>query len=212
MRLVAILCFVLVALAGCRRDERPSPSPARPPAVTTAAAPPPRPMMAPAPAGTEVAVLAGGCFWGMEDLLRDIPGVLDTEVGYAGGGSASPTYAQVSSGDTGHAESVRVVFDPTKLTYATLLERWYFRMHDPTTPGRQGNDVGSKYRSAIFYASEAQRLTALEVIRKVDASGVWKAKLVTEVVAAGAFTAAEADHQDYLDRNPDGYTCHYLRD
>jgi peptide methionine sulfoxide reductase msrA/msrB len=131
----------------------------------------------------------------MEEILRDIPGVLDTEVGYTAG-----------------AESVRVIFDPAKLSYATLLERWYFRMHDPTTPNRQGNDEGPQYRSAIFFTSEAQRQTAEDVIAKVDASGFWKARIVTEVTPAPAFDAAEASHQDYLEKNPDGYTCHYLRE
>ena len=160
----------------------------------------------------EEAVLAGGCFWGMEDLLRDIPGVIDTEVGYAGGTTANPTYEQVSSGRTGHAESVRVVFDPTKLSYADLLEKWFFRMHDPTTPNRQGNDRGTQYRSAIFYTSPEQKKVAEEVIARVNASGKWKQPIVTEIVAAGPFTRAEGYHQDYLVNNPGGYTCHFLRD
>jgi peptide methionine sulfoxide reductase msrA/msrB len=160
----------------------------------------------------EEAVLAGGCFWGMEDLIRDIPGVIETEVGYAGGTTASPTYAQVSSGRTGHAESVRVVFDPTKLSYADLLEKWFFRMHDPTTTNRQGNDRGTQYRSAIFYTSPEQKRVAEEVTARVNASGKWKQPIVTEIVAAGPFTLAEGYHQDYLVNNPGGYTCHYLRD
>jgi len=160
----------------------------------------------------ETAVLAGGCFWGMEDLLRKIPGVLDTEVGYAGGASASPSYEQVKTGRTGHAESVRVTFDPQKLSYADLLEHWYFRMHDPTTKNRQGNDVGTQYRSVIFYTSEAQRKTAEQVKERVQKSGKWKAPIVTEITAAGPFTAAEGYHQDYLEKHPGGYTCHYLRD
>lgn len=160
----------------------------------------------------ETAVLAGGCFWGMEDLLRKIPGVLETEVGYAGGSSASPSYEQVKTGRTGHAESVRVTFDPQKLSYADLLERWYFRMHDPTTKNRQGNDVGTQYRSAIFYTSEAQRKVAEDVKARVEKAGKWKAPLVTEIVAAGPFTPAEGYHQDYLEKHPGGYTCHYLRD
>ncbi|WP_228559191.1 MULTISPECIES: bifunctional methionine sulfoxide reductase B/A protein [Myxococcus] len=163
---------------------------------------------------TETALLAGGCFWGMEDLLRKIPGVVQTEVGYTGGSSAfrNPTYLDVSSGKTGHAESVRVVFDPTRLTYETLLERWFFRMHDPTTLNRQGNDVGTQYRSAIFYLSDAQKRVAEEVKARVDAAKKWPRPVVTQIVPAGAFTPAEDYHQDYLVKNPGGYTCHYMRD
>ncbi len=160
----------------------------------------------------ETAVLAGGCFWGMEDLLRKIPGVVETEVGYAGGATKSPSYDDVKGGDTGHAESVRVTFDPSKLSYADLLEKWYFRMHDPTTKNRQGNDQGTQYRSVIFAANPAQRKVAEEVKARVGKSGKWKAPIVTEIVDAGPFTPAESSHQDYLVRNPNGYTCHYLRD
>jgi peptide methionine sulfoxide reductase msrA/msrB len=160
----------------------------------------------------ETAVLAGGCFWGMEDILRKIPGVLQTEVGYTGGSSASPSYETVHIGDTGHAESVRIVFDPKVLSYADLLEHWFFRMHDPTTKNRQGNDRGTQYRSAIFFTSPEQERVAKDVIRRVDASKKWPAPIVTEVTAASAFTLAEAYHQDYLQNNPGGYTCHYLRD
>lgn len=160
----------------------------------------------------EVAVLAGGCFWGMEELLRRIPGVLGTEVGYAGGRTEAPTYEQVKRGETGHAESVRVIFDPARLSYAELLEKWFFRMHDPTTQDRQGNDRGSQYRSVIFYASEEQRKTAEEVKARVDRAGKWGAPVVTQIVPAGAFTAAEDYHQDYLRQHPDGYTCHFLRE
>ena len=163
------------------------------------------------PEGAEVAVLAGGCFWGMEEILRSIPGVLDTDVGYSGGVTKNPTYPQVSSGRTGHAESVRIVFDPKQLSYETLLERWYFRMHDPTTLNRQGNDRGSQYRSAIFPTSPEQERTAREVIRRVDASGKWKKPVVTAIEPYKGFTVAEANHQDYLKKNPNGYTCHYLR-
>ncbi|MCB9733798.1 MAG: peptide-methionine (S)-S-oxide reductase MsrA [Deltaproteobacteria bacterium] len=148
----------------------------------------------------------------MEDILRKIPGVVSTEVGYTGGTTAHPTYDTVHHGTTGHAESVRVVFDPTKLSYADLLEKWFFRMHDPTTPNRQGNDIGSQYRSAIFTTTEAQAKTARAVKEKVDASGVWKRPIVTEIVPAGVFTLAEDYHQDYLVRNPGGYTCHYMRE
>jgi peptide methionine sulfoxide reductase msrA/msrB len=160
----------------------------------------------------ETAVLAGGCFWGMEDILRKVPGVLETEVGYAGGQGARPNYEQVKTGRTGHAESIRVVFDPQKLSYADLLERWFFRMHDPTTANRQGNDVGTQYRSAIFVSSEEQRKTAEEVKQRVNASGRWKRPVVTEIVKAGEFTPAEDYHQDYLEKNPGGYTCHFVRE
>jgi peptide methionine sulfoxide reductase msrA/msrB len=160
----------------------------------------------------EVAILAGGCFWGMEEILRTIPGVLETEVGYSGGTLASPTYDDVRSGRTGHAESVRVTFDPSKLSYDDLLEKWFFRMHDPTTKNRQGNDIGTQYRSAIFVTSPEQRKVAEAVKARVDASGKWKAPIVTEIVEAGPFTRAEEYHQKYLVKNPGGYTCHYLRD
>jgi len=167
-----------------------------------------------APAATatrETAVLAGGCFWGMEELLRKIPGVLETEVGYTGGKTASPTYEDVHDGTTGHAEAVRVVFDPSKLSYADLLEKWFFRMHDPTTKNRQGNDVGSQYRSAIFVTSPAQRKVAEEAKVHAAKSGRWKNPIVTEIVDAGTWTPAEGYHQDYLQKNPGGYSCHYLR-
>ncbi len=160
----------------------------------------------------ETAVLAGGCFWGMEELLRAIPGVVETEVGYAGGAAVSPSYEQVRTGNSGHAESVRVVFDPTTLSYAELLERWFFRMHDPTTRDRQGNDVGSQYRSAIFAMSDDQRRVAAEVIARLDASGKWPRKVVTTIEPGGPFTPAEDYHQDYLQQHPDGYTCHFLRE
>ncbi|AKJ03806.1 peptide-methionine (S)-S-oxide reductase MsrA [Archangium gephyra] len=161
---------------------------------------------------TETAYLAGGCFWGMEDLLRKIPGVVETEVGYTGGTFSHPTYDDVHTGKTGHAEAVRVVFNPKVLTYETLLEKWFFRMHDPTTLNRQGNDVGTQYRSAIFYLSEEQRRVAEAVKVRVDKSGKWKRPVVTTITPAGDFTPAEASHQDYLVRNPNGYTCHYMRD
>ncbi|RJS27378.1 peptide-methionine (S)-S-oxide reductase [Corallococcus sp. H22C18031201] len=169
---------------------------------------------APAVATRETALLAGGCFWGMEDLLRKVPGVISTEVGYTGGApaGAAPTYADVSTGRTGHAESVRVVFDPRLLTYEGLLEKWYFRMHDPTTLNRQGNDVGTQYRSAIFTLSDEQRRVAEKVRARVEASGKWSRPVVTQIAPAGEFTPAEEYHQDYLVKHPGGYTCHYLRD
>jgi peptide methionine sulfoxide reductase msrA/msrB len=160
---------------------------------------------------TEIATLAGGCFWGMEAILRDVPGVLDTEVGYTGGAVANANYGIVHTGQSGHAEAVRIVFDPDRLSYEDLLG-WFFRMHDPTTKDRQGNDVGTQYRSAIFVHSDAQRATAERVRAAVDASGKWPAPVVTVIESAGPFWRAEDDHQDYLEKNPGGYTCHYLRD
>ena len=165
-------------------------------------------------ASTETAYLAGGCFWGMQDILRKIPGVIKTDVGYTGGSKtfAHPTYEDVHTGETGHAESVRVVFNPKQLTYETLLEKWFFRMHDPTTLNRQGNDVGTQYRSAIFYLSDEQRRVAEAVKARVNASGKWPRPVVTQIAPAGDFTPAEDYHQDYLVKNPGGYTCHYMRD
>lgn len=160
---------------------------------------------------TEIATLAGGCFWGMEDLIRRIPGVIDTEAGYTGGTLEGPRYEQVKTGRTGHAEAVQVVFDPETLGYEQLLG-WFFRMHDPTTRNRQGNDAGTQYRSAIFYHDEAQRRVAETVRRRVDESGKWLRPVVTEIVPAGPFYPAEDYHQDYLLKNPGGYTCHWVRD
>ena len=158
-----------------------------------------------------IAILAGGCFWGMEEILRQQPGVLDTEVGYTGGNTPNPTYEQVCSGRTGHAEAVRIVFDPEKLAYPDLL-RLFFRMHDPTSLNRQSHDVGTQYRSAIFVENDEQRRIAEQVFAEVDQSGRWPRKLVTQIVPASPFYAAETYHQDYLRHNPDGYSCHYLRD
>ncbi len=160
---------------------------------------------------TEIATLAGGCFWGMEDIIRQIPGVLDTEVGYTGGTTAAPRYENVKTGRTGHAESIQVVFDPERIGYEELLG-WFFRMHDPTTPNRQGNDAGTQYRSAIFYHDDTQRRVAEAVKRRVDESGAWRRPVVTEIVPAGPFYPAEDYHQDYLVKNPGGYTCHWVRD
>jgi peptide methionine sulfoxide reductase msrA/msrB len=159
----------------------------------------------------ETALLAGGCFWGMENILRSIPGVLDTEVGYTGGELSSPSYDDVTSGRTGHAESVRVTFNPRVLSYEALLG-YFFRMHDPTTLNRQENDVGTQYRSAIFYLSEEQKRVAEAVKASVDKSGKWKRPIVTQIAAAGKFWRAEDYHQDYLVTNPNGYSCHVLRD
>jgi peptide methionine sulfoxide reductase msrA/msrB len=159
----------------------------------------------------ETATFAGGCFWGMESILKEIPGVIDTEVGYTGGSRQNPDYEVVSGGRSGHAEAVRVVFDPQRLTYEALLG-YFFRMHDPTTKDRQGHDVGSQYRSAIFYHSEGQREIAERVKDEVNRSGKWKDPVVTQIVPAGPFYKAEEYHQDYLVKHPDGYSCHYLRD
>ena len=187
-------------------------------AASTSAAPEPNSCTRP-PAGAkpgcsptlETAVLAGGCFWGMEDILRQIPGVIETEVGYTGGTTSHPTYEDVHTGRTGHAESVRIVFDPKKLSYDDLLEKWFFRMHDPTTRDRQGNDVGTQYRSAIFVTSAEQRKVAQMALDRAQKSGRWKSPIVTQIVEAGPFTPAEAYHQKYLEKNPGGYTCHYVR-
>lgn len=158
----------------------------------------------------ETATLAGGCFWGMQEILRQIPGVIQTTVGYTGGTVPNPTYKLVCTGNTGHAEAVEIVFDPTRLSYEQLLG-YFFRLHDPTTVNRQHNDVGAQYRSAIFYHSDAQRQTAEHVKDKVNMSGKWSPPVVTEITKATQFYPAEQYHQDYLARNPGGYTCHYLR-
>jgi len=155
---------------------------------------------------TERAVLAGGCFWGMQDLIRKQPGVLKTRVGYTGGEVANATYRN----HAGHAEAIEIVFDPAETSYRTMLE-FFFQIHDPTTVDRQGNDIGSSYRSEIFYTSEAQKDTAIDTIKDVDASGLWPGKVVTRVSPAGEFWEAEPEHQDYLERNPNGYTCHFPR-
>ena len=160
---------------------------------------------------TEIAVLAGGCFWGVEEILRGVPGVIDTEVGYTGGWLENPTYDDTHHSKSGHAESIRVTFDPTVLSYEDLLEKWFFKLHDPTTLNRQGNDRGTSYRSAIFYTTDAQRTEALETIADVNASGLWPGPVVTEVTAASTFWEAEPEHQDYLQKIPHGYTCHFVR-
>ncbi len=160
---------------------------------------------------TEVAVLAGGCFWGVEEILREVPGVLDTDVGYTGGWLENPTYHDTHDSKSGHAEAIRITFDPTVLSYEELLEKWFFRLHDPTTLNRQGNDIGTSYRSAIFVHDDEQRKIAERVKAKVDKSGAWRKPVVTEIVPAQKFWTAEAYHQDYLQKNPGGYTCHYER-
>ena len=158
------------------------------------------------PSSTERAVLAGGCFWGMQDLIRRYPGVLSTRVGYTGGDVPNATYR--NHGD--HAEAIEIVFDPAKISYRRLLE-FFFQIHDPSTRNRQGNDIGRSYRSAIFYTNDEQKRVALDTIADVDASGLWPGKAVTEVVPAGPFWEAEPEHQDYLERYPNGYTCHFPR-
>ena len=155
---------------------------------------------------TEKAILAGGCFWGMQDLIRRRPGVLTTRVGYTGGDVPNATYRNHGS----HAEAIEIVFDPGQISYRDLLE-FFFQVHDPTTENRQGNDVGLSYRSAIFYTNDEQKRVAYDTIADVDASGLWPGKVVTEVEPAGPFWAAEPEHQDYLERYPDGYTCHFVR-
>jgi methionine-S-sulfoxide reductase len=160
----------------------------------------------------ETAILAGGCFWGMEKVLRDAPGVVSIEVGYAGGKSTKVTYEDVSEGNTGHAESVRIVFDPHQVSYEDLLAHWYFRGHDPTTLNRQNNDVGTQYRSVIFTTSDAQRKTAESVKARVAKSGKWKRPVVTAIEPATTWVRAEDYHQDYLIKHPDGYNDHWLRD
>ena len=157
----------------------------------------------------ETAILAGGCFWGMEEIIRKIPGVLKTTVGYSGGTLPDPTYEEVCTGSTGHAESIQVVFDPAKLSYEKLLD-YFFRMHDPTTLNRQHNDVGTQYRSAIFYTTEAQRQTAERVKERWNKSGRFSKPITTEITAATKFYPAEEYHQKYLVKHPDGYTCHVL--
>ena len=157
-------------------------------------------------ANTETAILAGGCFWGMQDLIRKLPGVTSTRVGYSGGDVPHATYRNHGT----HAEAIEVVFDPSKLSYRELLEL-FFQIHDPTTKNRQGNDVGTSYRSGIYYLSDEQRRVAEDTIADVDASGLWPGRVVTEVREAGPFWEAEPEHQDYLLLYPDGYTCHFPR-
>ncbi len=154
----------------------------------------------------ERAILAGGCFWGVQDLLRRQPGIVSTRVGYSGGEVRNATYRNHGS----HAEAVEIIFDPQRTSYRKILE-FFFQIHDPTTKNRQGNDRGPSYRSAIFYTSEAQRDVAEDTIADVEASGLWPGKVVTEVVPAGDFWQAEPEHQDYLEHNPGGYTCHFVR-
>jgi peptide-methionine (S)-S-oxide reductase len=154
----------------------------------------------------ETAILAGGCFWGMQDLLRRYPGVLSTRVGYTGGDVANATYRNHGT----HAEAIEIVFDPSQMDYRQVLE-FFFQIHDPTTRNRQGNDLGMSYRSAIFYLNDRQKQIAEDTVADVEASGLWPGKVVTEIAPAGPFWEAEPEHQDYLERFPDGYTCHFIR-
>ncbi len=155
-------------------------------------------------------VLAGGCFWGVEELFRKEPGVTKTRVGYSGGSTENPTYETVKTGTTGHAEALEITFDPTQTSYKNLFH-FFFSIHDPTTLNRQGNDKGSQYRSAIFYQNEDEKKAAINVIAEVKAQGLWKDPIVTEVIPFSGFYSAEAYHQDYLQKNPGGYTCHFKR-
>ena len=155
---------------------------------------------------TERAVLAGGCFWGVQDLFRRYKGIISTRVGYTGGNTPNATYRNHGH----HAEGVEIIFDPQQISYRQILE-FFFQIHDPTTPNRQGNDMGASYRSAIYYTSDAQHDTAVDTIADVEASGLWPGKVATEVEPAGDFWEAEPEHQDYLLRNPGGYTCHFVR-
>lgn len=156
--------------------------------------------------GNETAILAGGCFWGVQDLLRRYPGVIATRVGYSGGDVANATYRNHGT----HAEAIEIIFDPNTISYRKILE-FFFQIHDPSTENRQGNDRGTSYRSAIYYTNDEQKKVAEDTIRDVDASGLWPGKVVTEVASAGPFWEAEPEHQDYLQRLPHGYTCHYIR-
>jgi peptide-methionine (S)-S-oxide reductase len=155
---------------------------------------------------TERAILAGGCFWGMQDLIRKMPGVLSTRVGYSGGDVPNATYRNHGT----HAEAIEIVFDPNVMSYRTLLE-FFFQIHDPTTRNRQGNDTGTSYRSGIYYTIAEQKRIAEDTIADVEVSGLWPGKVVTEVAPAGPFWEAEPEHQDYLEKYPDGYTCHFVR-
>ena len=157
---------------------------------------------------TETATLAGGCFWGVEELIRKLPGVVDTTVGYAGGTTKNPRYEDVKTGRTGHAESLQIVFDPSKISFDAILDD-FFRLHDPTTPNRQGNDVGTQYRSAIFYHDEKQREAAERAVARAQQK--WPRPITTEIVPYTEFWEAEDYHQDYLKRYPNGYTCHFYR-
>ena len=209
--LIALSIALLLGGLACSRADGTRADPVAEPQQSSKPGPPGAGERSPAPERREVAVLAGGCFWGMEELLRKVPGVIDTSVGYTGGSSPNPVYEDVHEGTTGHAESVRIEFDPARITYEQLL-LYFFKIHDPTTGNRQGNDIGSQYRSAIFVDNAEQRAIAERVKARVQASGEWDGPITTEIATAGTFTPAEDYHQDYLQRIPGGYTCHYERD
>ena len=158
----------------------------------------------------EIAILAAGCFWGVEELIRKVPGVLDTQVGYCGGDAESALYTKVKTGQTNHAEAVQIIFDSSVISYEQILEN-FFKLHDPTTLNQQGNDIGSQYRSAILYLNEEQKVTADHVKSQVGKTGKWQRPIATAIVPATEFFSAEDYHQDYLQKNPNGYTCHYWR-
>lgn len=160
---------------------------------------------------TETAIFAAGCFWGVENIFRAVPGVISTTVGYTGGSLAEPRYSAVKTGETGHAEAVQIEYDPERVSFESLLDL-FFRLHDPTQLNRQMNDIGTQYRSAIFYLSEAQKRAAEKIRAEIEASGKWKKPIATQIVPAVPFWPAEAEHQDYLQKHPDGYNCHWLRD
>jgi methionine-S-sulfoxide reductase len=194
------------ALDAHAESASPSPAPATaPPASTSTKVVTPL-----VPTAPEVAVFAAGCFWGTEEFFRKVPGVISTRVGYTGGRLENPSYEDTSSGTTGHAESLELKFNPAQVTYAELLTL-FFKMHDPTTANRQGNDVGTQYRSAIFYRDEQQRRVAAALMQKIEKSGAWKSRLTTELAPAGIFYPAEEYHQRYLVKHPGGYDNHYLR-
>lgn len=191
--------LVLTALLACTTDH------------ASASSSKPKPKIDPK-GPREVAILAGGCFWGMEHVMRDAPGVVSVEVGYAGGTSTTVKYEDVETGATGHAEAVRIVFDPNQISYADLLAHWYFRGHDPTQVDRQNNDIGPQYRSEIFTTTPEQARIAADVKARVDKSGKWKRPIITRIEPASTYVRAEDYHQDYLIKNPHGYNDHYLRD
>lgn len=193
MRILALLVILFFALSSHAKEERKK----MPPKTDQK--------------NLSITTLAGGCFWGVEEILRKIDGVIETEVGYTGGKSAAPTYEFVKTGTTGHAEAVQIKFDSSKISFEELLG-YFFRLHDPTQLNRQQNDIGTQYRSAIFYHDQKQKEAAQRVKEKVDTSGKWKNKVVTEIVPFEKWFSAEGYHQDYLQKNPQGYNCHYLRE
>ncbi|MBV9463119.1 MAG: peptide-methionine (S)-S-oxide reductase MsrA [Verrucomicrobiae bacterium] len=206
---IAVLLSLMMAEAPAASAADPSASRSSSQEKKMNASPSEKKSKEPAAAKTETATLAAGCFWGVEEIFRKIPGVTQTVVGYTGGTIADPTYEQVCTGRTGHAEAIEIHFDPSKTTYAKILDV-FFRMHDPTTPNRQHNDVGTQYRSAIFYHSPEQKKIAEEVKERVGKSGRFSKPIVTEILPAKPFYSAEEYHQDYLQKHPGGYNCHVL--